>query len=75
MANVKIKGTAVLCDDEESYNHVVSTNPHVLIVHPRFFLGMDHFDAEENLEHLAMMEKLLGQLRQHMLQGAGYVAL
>lgn len=33
------------------------------------------FQTHENLEHLAMMERVLGPLPQHMLKRAEYVPL
>lgn len=33
------------------------------------------FQTHENLEHLAMMERVLGPLPQHMLKRVGYVIL
>lgn len=37
------------------------------------FQGEALFQTHENLEHLAMMERVLGPLPQHMLKRAEYV--
>ncbi|KAF3327759.1 Serine/threonine-protein kinase AFC2 [Carex littledalei] len=41
-----------------------------IIGHPRSFLGDALFQTHENLEHLAMMERVLGPLPGHMLRRA-----
>ena len=40
---------------------------------PNICQGEALFQTHENLEHLAMMEKVLGPLPEHMIQRAGCV--
>lgn len=37
---------------------------------PKFFQGEALFQTHENLEHLAMMERVLGPLPEHMIRRA-----
>jgi dual-specificity kinase len=42
---------------------------------PWFWQGDALFQTHENLEHLAMMERVLGPIPQHMIKRAEYVPI